>query len=329
MNGRSWIRLGAGIATFLLSLFVFLASVVAETGYVTASALYARSQPLLDAKILHTYKQNEKVEIIGESSNKKWYKIQYGNQSAYVWKEYVSVKSSSSSDEYTDADGGHHGSYRTASSKPTASSLQKGDKGDDVKKLQTALKTLNYFSGSIDGKFGSSTKKAVERYQQAIGLTVDGIAGKKTLKKLFSVGASGGKLKTENLEWFKDDNDEIIPKGAYFYIKDVKTGEVLRCKRWSGAYHMDVEPATEEDTAILSKIYGGSWSWSRRAILVLYKGHVYAASMNGMPHGHQTITNNQFNGQFCIHFDGSTTHGTLRVDKRHQQCVQTALGYSW
>ena len=75
----------------------------------------------------------------------------------------------------------------------------------------------------------------------------------------------------------------------------------------------------------MKSIYGGSWSWDRRAILVKYNGHVYAASMNGMPHEDDTISDNDFDGHFCIHFTGSKTHGTQRVDEDHQSCVQTAL----
>ena len=79
----------------------------------------------------------------------------------------------------------------------------------------------------------------------------------------------------------------------------------------------------------MKSIYGGSWSWNRRPILVKYNGHVYAASMNGMPHGTTTITNNNFPGHFCIHFYGSKTHGTKRVDATHQNCVALAMHYSW
>ena len=68
--------------------------------------------------------------------------------------------------------------------------------------------------------------------------------------------------------------------------------------------------------------------WSRRAILILYNGHVYAASMNGMPHGTSTI-NNDFSGHFCIHFLNSRTHETDRVDPDHQSAVQTASRATW
>ena len=85
---------------------------------------------------------------------------------------------------------------------------------------------------------------------------------------------------------------------------------------------------TAINTKIMKSIYG-HWSWKRRAILVRYNGHVYAASMNGMPHGTQTITGNNFDGHFCIHFYGSKTHGSKKVDAMHQKCVKEAMKCSW
>ena len=77
--------------------------------------------------------------------------------------------------------------------------LSKGSKGEDVKKLQTALIEAGYDVGStgVDGSFGSKTLAAVKQYQKDNGLTVDGIAGKNTLGKLYSTGSNntntGGK----------------------------------------------------------------------------------------------------------------------------------------
>ena len=51
--------------------------------------------------------------------------------------------------------------------------------------------------------------------------------------------------------------------------------------------------------------------------------------MNGMPHGTQTIKDNNFDGHFCIHFYGSKTHGTKKVDEMHQNCVAEAMKHTW
>lgn len=64
--------------------------------------------------------------------------------------------------------------------------LRKGYKGLDVQALQTALIAQGYSCGSTgaDGEFGTNTEKAVKAFQQAKGLTVDGIAGKNTITAL-------------------------------------------------------------------------------------------------------------------------------------------------
>ena len=54
--------------------------------------------------------------------------------------------------------------------------LQYGDTGDAVKALQRKLKELGYFTGSIGGNYLTITPTAVEDYQRANGLTVDGVA---------------------------------------------------------------------------------------------------------------------------------------------------------
>jgi hypothetical protein len=79
----------------------------------------------------------------------------------------------------------------------------------------------------------------------------------------------------------------------------------------------------------MKSIFGGSWSWSRRPILILYKNKVYAASMNGMPHGTTTIDDNDFDGHFCIHFKNSKTHDTDVVDADHQSAVTAAGKATW
>ena len=60
-----------------------------------------------------------------------------------------------------------------------------GDKGEPVKLLQRRLAELNYYSGEIDGVFGNQTRRAVERFQYYQGLSVDGIAGKRTQTILY------------------------------------------------------------------------------------------------------------------------------------------------
>ncbi len=63
--------------------------------------------------------------------------------------------------------------------------LHYGSRGSAVNRLQTALKNLGYYKGSIDGQYYDQTYAAVKSFQRANGLVVDGIAGKKTQNKLY------------------------------------------------------------------------------------------------------------------------------------------------
>ncbi len=205
---------------------------------------------------------------------------------------------------------------------------KKGDSGKNVLALQQALKIKGYYKPAIDSKYGDQTVAAVKAFQKAKGLAQDGIAGNSTIKALFGKKAANYTYTTERLDWFS--------KGVYLFtgtcvytVKDVNTGKMFKARRRFGTNHLDSEPLTAEDTAIMKSIYGGSWSWNRRAILVLYNGHVYAASMNGMPHGTESITNNNFDGHFCIHFYKSRTHETDTVDSAHQNCEARAMKATW
>lgn len=65
-----------------------------------------------------------------------------------------------------------------------AAVLRQGSKGGEVKEVQRRLKQWGYYSGAVDGIFGSGTKKAVIAFQKKNGLTADGVVGKATYKAL-------------------------------------------------------------------------------------------------------------------------------------------------
>lgn len=69
-----------------------------------------------------------------------------------------------------------------------------GSSGSEVKTIQEKLKRWGYYSGSVDGIYGSLTVSAVKKFQQKNGLTVDGIAGTKTLNAMgiMNSSSSGG-----------------------------------------------------------------------------------------------------------------------------------------
>ena len=66
-----------------------------------------------------------------------------------------------------------------------------GSRGSEVTQIQTKLKRWGYYNGNIDGIYGSETLAAVKYFQRKNGLTVDGIAGKKTLEAMGIFNSSG------------------------------------------------------------------------------------------------------------------------------------------
>ena len=58
---------------------------------------------------------------------------------------------------------------------------KRGSYGSEVTAIQKKLKNWGYYTGSVDGIYGSRTESAVRYFQRKNGLVVDGVAGKKTL----------------------------------------------------------------------------------------------------------------------------------------------------
>lgn len=135
----------------------------------------------------------------------------------------------------------------------------------------------------------------------------------------------------QSLDWFSEEAAPILNRqtgvlreGAEFTVVDMETGAMFRVVRKGGSNHIDFEPLTEDDTEVMLAICG-EWSWDRRAVWVVVDNSVYAASINCMPHGSASVEDNGYPGHSCMHFTGSKTHGSNRVDEAHQAAVQTAL----
>lgn len=67
-----------------------------------------------------------------------------------------------------------------------------GSRGSEVTQIQTKLKRWGYYSGNIDGIYGTQTVNAVKYFQRKNGLTVDGIAGPNTLRAMGIYSSSSG-----------------------------------------------------------------------------------------------------------------------------------------
>lgn len=75
---------------------------------------------------------------------------------------------------------------------PVCSLSKRGSVGQEVLEIQQALKEKGYYSGELDGIYGSATEGAVKAFQNENGLSADGIAGEKTLSALEITAESNG-----------------------------------------------------------------------------------------------------------------------------------------
>ena len=74
--------------------------------------------------------------------------------------------------------------------------VRSGDKGVIVRKIQTQLKALGYYTGTISGTYDSKTVTAVKSFQSKNGLTADGVCGANTQALLFGSGLSSSATAT-------------------------------------------------------------------------------------------------------------------------------------
>ena len=95
----------------------------------------------------------------------------------------------------------------------TYPSMRTGEEGTSVKNLQYTLYELGYYDGAIDGKYGQTTEDAVRAFQIQNNLTpVDGVAGSKTLGKLYSSDAIAATASNMDYETAKagDKSDLVV-----------------------------------------------------------------------------------------------------------------------
>ncbi len=226
-----------------------------------------------------------------------------------------SVLFSDSAKEYT----------KTETAAPTATpaatpsrTLRSGDTGDDVKSLQTQLKSLGYYTGTVDGKYGSGTVSAVVAFQKNNNLTMDGVAGSGTYKVLYSSSAKNAsdtsssgssatatapdKSKIKLMHWYNEVKPILKGKSSiYVYDPETKIGFTLHL--YSLGRHADVEPMTADDTAKMMEAFGGVATWTPKFVYVLLPdGQWTVATMHNVAHGGQSIKDNNFDGQNCVHF---------------------------
>ena len=227
-----------------------------------------------------------------------WAKISYKGATGYVQTKYLTAKNGA-----TGYASRNTTLYKGASS--SSGKLGTIPKGTKVKVVGASGGFYQVTNGSV---YGYVAKGDVSRNKPA------------------TQSKTSWKSKVEMVNWF-NGGSSILTKGEYAYIYHIDTGITMRIRCLYGSNHADVEPATKSDTAKLLKIAGGNFSWDSKAVILHADGRYIAAAINTKPHGEQAITNNGYNGQFCLHLAGSKTHGSDSVNEDHQASILRA--YKW
>lgn len=141
--------------------------------------LFIRPQPNTDHTPLGAIPKGAAVTILEQGTD--WHRVSYGGYTGYSAAKHIQIKAQVQQD---------------GNSRPSPAgikTLRKGDKGEEVKRMQQALLDQNFKSCTIkkekkyltaDGIWGEITDSIFRRWQNYKGLTVDGICGAKSWAKL-------------------------------------------------------------------------------------------------------------------------------------------------
>jgi len=230
------------------------------------------------------------------------------------------------------------GATDTVNAPGTYLTLRSGTSGEAVRTLQKQLASLDY-KAEVTGSYDSHTIQAVKSFQSRNRLAVDGVAGIQTQTLVYSGNAvrysaqsdpysvpSVGQIKL--MQWFYEVKPALRGKNS-IYVHDPASGYGFTLHLYSLGNHADVEPKTAEDTAKMMAAFGGKASWTPKFVYVRLPGGEWtAATMHNVAHGGQSIADNDFNGQNCVHFLRDMDEVT-RNDPDYGVTNQVALRNGW
>jgi LysM repeat protein len=197
----------------------------------------------------------------------------------------------------------------------TTYTVKSGDTlGGIAKKFNTTIATIMKYNYMDSGEWLNAGQKiAINGYAPRNFAVTPGES---------SSPKSVGKI----VDWFLDGK-YLIKRNDVFLVTDVATGLQIKLKMMGGVNHSDVEPLTSDETAKMRKLFP-TWNWTPRPVVIFHKGINFAASLSGMPHSFDTISNN-VNGHFDLYLFNSKGHGesvSQAYVQQHRDNILIAAG---
>ena len=240
---------------------------------------------------------------------------------------------------------------------PGYTNLKLGSTGTAVTRLQQALKELLY-DVTVTGTYDEETKAAVIKFQKLNGLSADGIAGKATQTRLYSgnavsgdnevleddgdhgegvvpvvsTGNGGGPSSTSEVKWLMwiDEVKPQLGSADILLVYEPSTNTSYRIRVYARGKHLDAEPYTIDDTALMKAAWGGEFAWTEKPVYVRLPSGVWCiASTHSMPHEENGITTNGFYGHLCVHFPRTMEETILAGDTKNGVRHQNDIRKHW
>ena len=84
-----------------------------------------------------------------------------------------------------------------------------GSRGNEVRNIQQRLKSWGYYTGAVDGIYGTKTKAAVIKFQKKHKITADGVCGPKTLEL---IGLPTGKSPSSSNGGYSSSDYQLLAR---------------------------------------------------------------------------------------------------------------------
>ena len=217
--------------------------------------------------------------------------------------------------------------------------------GEAVVRIQIRMRDLGFFMYKPTGSFQSMTVDSAIEFQKkqtdsnGNPIYTDGAIGPQSLAILFSnranraditvdipFGSTQSQLSVigELVSWVNIKSQLVV--GSVYTIVDCYTGTEFNMIFTGGENHAEMECVTAEGSGIYKELFGGEFNYSKRPVCIKLGSRLIAASLQGEPHGTDTVSNNACEGHSCLYFEGSSSHVGSLPDVEHASQVCKAAG---